>query len=249
ANHGEAQRRRKRVIMTMEFTPTFCVGGARYYDSDVGIWMSVDPLAHLRPGLSPYQYAQNNPLLRIDPTGMLDENGNEDDKDKQNWFQKMWSIIGQLTSSSENTESQSGNPIVDSDEMTGMKKVAEVSEKAKQNVVEGIDNVHDVASTTSGVAAVGALSTTGTPASPVLATTSSAAGYVAAGASFTNWLITGDSKYLNNLKYEVSTFGIGAGSQAIKAGKTLTPSNVKILQDVYRNNINAMSWGIGYIRR
>jgi RHS repeat-associated protein len=46
--------------------------GARYYDSEIGRWLSVDPLAHLRPGLSPYQYVQNNPLNRWDPTGMID---------------------------------------------------------------------------------------------------------------------------------------------------------------------------------
>jgi len=56
----------------MEFTPTFCVGGARYYDAELGRWMSIDPLAHLRPGLSPYNYVQNNPHLRIDPGGLTD---------------------------------------------------------------------------------------------------------------------------------------------------------------------------------
>ncbi|MGD8782611.1 MAG: RHS repeat-associated core domain-containing protein, partial [Ignavibacteria bacterium] len=50
---------------------------ARYYDSKLGMWLSVDPLAHLRPGLSPYNYVQNNPLIRFDPTGMFDE-GTED---------------------------------------------------------------------------------------------------------------------------------------------------------------------------
>lgn len=46
--------------------------GARYYDSDLGKWLSVDPMSSFRPWLSPYNYCQNNPLLRIDPTGMLD---------------------------------------------------------------------------------------------------------------------------------------------------------------------------------
>ncbi len=46
--------------------------GARYYDSKYVLWMSVDPMASSRPGLSPYNYCQNNPIARIDPTGMLD---------------------------------------------------------------------------------------------------------------------------------------------------------------------------------
>lgn len=46
--------------------------GTRYYDSGIGRWTTVDPLAHLRPGLSPYHYAQNNPLNRFDPDGMID---------------------------------------------------------------------------------------------------------------------------------------------------------------------------------
>jgi RHS repeat-associated protein len=43
--------------------------GARYYNSDVSIWLSVDPLSDKYPSLSPYTYCANNPLIIVDPDG------------------------------------------------------------------------------------------------------------------------------------------------------------------------------------
>ena len=42
---------------------------ARYYNSDLSIWISVDPLADKYPNLSPYTYCADNPVRLVDPDG------------------------------------------------------------------------------------------------------------------------------------------------------------------------------------
>lgn len=46
--------------------------GARYYSPELSVWLSVDPMADKRPWLSAYNYCQLNPVMRVDPTGMID---------------------------------------------------------------------------------------------------------------------------------------------------------------------------------
>jgi len=46
--------------------------GARYYDSDLSVWLSVDPMSDMYPHQSPYMYCSGSPINRIDPTGESD---------------------------------------------------------------------------------------------------------------------------------------------------------------------------------
>ena len=52
--------------------------GARYYDSGLSIWLSVDPMSDKYPSMSPYNYCANNPVILVDPDGrdIVDPDGN-----------------------------------------------------------------------------------------------------------------------------------------------------------------------------
>jgi len=43
--------------------------GARYYDPQISVWLSVDRLAAKYPQVSPYNFSLNNPINLIDPNG------------------------------------------------------------------------------------------------------------------------------------------------------------------------------------
>ena len=46
----------------------------RYYNPEVGRFISIDPFYYLSPSLTPYHYCRNNPLVRIDVGGLTDIN-------------------------------------------------------------------------------------------------------------------------------------------------------------------------------
>lgn len=46
--------------------------GARYYDSELSVWLSVDAMSDERSWVSPYSYCQNSPVMRVDSMGALD---------------------------------------------------------------------------------------------------------------------------------------------------------------------------------
>ena len=44
--------------------------GARYYSSDLSIWLSVDPMSDKYPSLSPYVYCADNPVKLVEWGGL-----------------------------------------------------------------------------------------------------------------------------------------------------------------------------------
>ena len=59
--------------------------GARYYSSDLSIWLSVDPMSAKYPSLSPYVYCANNPIKLVDPNGE-EYDGYEGSNGQYKWF-------------------------------------------------------------------------------------------------------------------------------------------------------------------
>jgi RHS repeat-associated protein len=76
---------------------------ARHYDPAIGRFTTIDPLAEKYYNVSPYAYCHNNPINRIDPTGMGDDNtGTPAEEPEYNPDTKQ--IKGKYTTAQDNTQ-------------------------------------------------------------------------------------------------------------------------------------------------
>ena len=69
-NAGQADARYKFTGKEKDTETGLDYFGARYYDSRIGRWLSVDPLAEKFPNTNPYNYCLNNPIMIVDPNGL-----------------------------------------------------------------------------------------------------------------------------------------------------------------------------------
>ena len=68
-NSEEFDSRYKFTAKELDNETSYTYFGARYYDSDLSGWLSVDPMSDKYPSLSPYCYTANNPVMLVDPNG------------------------------------------------------------------------------------------------------------------------------------------------------------------------------------
>ena len=68
--NSEFDTRYKFTAKELDNETSYTYFGARYYDSDLSGWLSVDPLSDKYPSLSSYCYSADNPVVLVDPNGM-----------------------------------------------------------------------------------------------------------------------------------------------------------------------------------
>ncbi len=185
--------------------------GARYYDSNLGRFLTVDPHSDLYPNLSPYIYCGNNPLGYIDPTGM--------DSTEASTTQDIVNICQTI---------QKGYEIVTYGVKSTGKKVIDNLKKGAQTVLdEGpgiLNNISDgVAYTGLTFGGIALMSGNGELGVPVLTgsyTLSTEIDVASTGLAGANYLINDDPNALDKAIFQLErtatgkVFGEGIGSLA-----------------------------------
>jgi len=99
-NSDEFDSRYKFTAKELDNETSYTYFGARYYDSELSGWLSVDPMSDKYPSLSPYCYTANNPVVLVDPNGMwiddyyIHANGSIEVKKTNDNFDRFYLISG-----------------------------------------------------------------------------------------------------------------------------------------------------------
>ncbi len=67
--NSEFDSRYKFTAKELDNETSYTYFGARYYDSDLSVWLSVDPMSDKYPSTSAYMYCVGNPVVLVDPNG------------------------------------------------------------------------------------------------------------------------------------------------------------------------------------
>ncbi len=185
--------------------------GARYYDSNLGRFLIIDPHSDSYPNLSPYVYCGNNPLCYIDPTGM--------DSTEASTTQSILDFCETI---------QKGYEIIKDGAVNTGKKVIDNLKKGAQTVLDDgpgvLNNISDgVAYTGLAFSSIALMSGNGELGVPILTETytlSTEIDVAATGLAGINYLVNDDrnglDKALVQLERAVTgkVFGEGMGSLA-----------------------------------
>jgi len=87
--------------------------GARNFDPAIGRWINIDPLAEHTQNMTPYHYCSNNPINKIDPTGMCDDPNCPHGVIRKGWdaVGRFFGAWGHSSSVAQNNSSVSAGPI------------------------------------------------------------------------------------------------------------------------------------------
>lgn len=186
--------------------------------SKLARWLQVDPLSSRRPDLSPFNYCQNNPLVRIDPTGMLDIKNEDNKEKKKNQQAKTLQEISDLA-----------NYLEKGLEMI-IEGVSNTTSKVTENIIEGTKLVTETVLeegpgtlneisanfTYAGIITGSGLTATGNPkagAAVVIfaGTSSTKLDLTATGLSLLNYGLNQTTENLNKFNYQLFNLSTGYG--------------------------------------
>lgn len=223
-------------VRDMEFTPM------KIGDSELARWLQVDPLSSQRPGLSPYNYCQNNPLVRIDPTGMLDEKGDEE-KSKasafSNFIEKVSSFFSSIFSNQSNETDQNNN-VGQSNTIKTINELSVSAKKFTEKTTNGLQTVRDFSSDVNLAAGVTTLCTGGNPVPYAIQI---GTGIIAASASGLKAAITRGSDDLTQAGIDATgIFFNSSANKIIKSSNSLANSEKELLIRVINSVINGNNY-------
>jgi RHS repeat-associated protein len=220
--------------------------GARYYDSEASIWLSVDPMASARSWVSPYSYCQNSPLNRVDPTGALDWIPPSDGSG--NWTAEAGDSPGSLARDAHITQAEAETAVRSANQARGQARTSEtmVYEGDEVNVASRSGYIWNSGSSTTNFSTT-ATSTPGTPSTASNTSGSSSNPVQTANTVATvGGLVTDATREVVQLP--TVGYNIAYNSTLLKSVNYLKPisyglSGITVASDFYLSVNGQQSWG------